>query len=203
MKVSLKWLTIIVIICNENVTYPKNYIPLCKSCGFYLIEGNKTDGEIKKVREERTTYCHRCKEMVYSVPIDLIIEKMEYKVNRDSARVKDDMRRVKQEQKNKRISGNFWDYLLVVSIPFFIISIMVFGIWGWLLIIAVGVILYFDFVNKRGLKKNRLKIREDTIKELNEDLERSTAEFKKTQKEFQNICRKCFKGVNPNQKAPV
>ena len=187
--------------CNKNVNYPQNYIPLCKDCGFYLIEGQKSEEERNKIQEERTTYCSNCNEMVYSVPIDLIIEKMEYKVNRDKQRVQNDIKRVKQEHKSKRVS--FWDYLLIISIPFFLISLMVFGALGLFLLIGVGVILYFDYMNKRDLKKKRLKIREDTIQELVEKSSKSISELRKTRQHFENLCRKCMHGVNPHQKAPT
>ena len=69
--------------------------------------------------------------MVYSVPIDLIIEKMEYKASRDTRRVQDNKKQVKQKFRRKR--GNFLGFTAGISIPFFLIALMILGIWGWLL----------------------------------------------------------------------
>lgn len=185
--------------CNKNVRYPEEFIPLCKECGFYLKRGKASDEEISQVQEERTVYCPRCAKMVYSVPIDLIIRKMEEKVSKDTKRLNQDKKRVKQEY---RLKMSNWSYLFCTCIPILLVSmifaLMAYGPIAFLILIPIGILIYIDIQEKTKLKNKRLEIRDTMARKLDEDLTRSKNELLKAREHYQNICNECMNAVSPS-----
>ncbi len=168
-------------------------MPICKDCGFYMSEGTKTNEEIQKIREERTAYCGKCGKDVYSVPITVITDVVRHRFNQEIRMVEADRKRVKRLS----VTDSKFLYVTIVMIPFFIVVSMVLLWLGLLLIGAFVVALILDYQSKSKLKKDRVAIRDNKIKELTEEKLKSLNELSKAQKDFESLCSVCDGGVNP------
>ena len=179
--------------CNKNANLDKNILPICKECGFYMTVGTKSSEEIQKITEERTAYCGKCGKDVYSVPIKVIKDVVRHRFNQEIGMVEADRKRVKRLS----VTDSKFLYVTIVMIPFFIVVSMILLWLGLLLIGAFVVALILDYQHKSKLKTDLVAIRDNAIKDLTEEKQKTLSELSKAENDFENLCSVCDGGVKP------
>jgi hypothetical protein len=61
-------------VCNKNIGINKGDILRCTQCGYFLLTPKLPMNKILKIKIAQTSFCTFCKKMVFSIPINIMIE---------------------------------------------------------------------------------------------------------------------------------
>lgn len=70
--------------CNKNINLSSKAPPVCKVCGNDLREYSLAYEEIRRRQKNRVGHCSQCNEMVYGVPIQIVISIINKKIPKSS-----------------------------------------------------------------------------------------------------------------------
>jgi len=190
--------------CNKNINIKTGMPHNCKICGNYLSNYTLTSEEIKRRQKERKGNCNYCNEIVYGVPIDIVLNNALQKKEWE----------LKAYQKS--LVSRFPLYLcciwFICLIPIGLFAPFTYDIEGnlnfynpltWILFIYTWIwLIGGSYLIYRQYNKIKLKTKEEkkeTIQKLNEKYEKILNPLFNTKNSFQYICPKCYRGVKSKQ----